>query len=81
MQSLSNTLRENLQLPEKKMNYFISFIESIISSKSINSDKRSHVIKHNLKDKLIYRMLKTFFKDFNLFFTYFANLLLNIVSL
>lgn len=79
MQSLFTTLRENLQLPEKKINYFISFIESIISSKSINLDKISHLINPNLKAKSNYRMLQRFFKDFNLVFTYFSKLLINLV--
>lgn len=79
MQSLFNTLKENLQLPEKKIAYFISFIESIIKTKTVNLESISSVINPDIKKESNYRELQRFFKDFSFVFTYFSKLLMSFI--
>lgn len=79
MQSLFTTLRENLQLPETKIEFIISFIESVVQTKTVNLDDISDIINPNIKQELNYRAIQRFFKDFNFVFTYFAKLLMSFV--
>ena len=79
MQSLFSTLREELQLPSKKVEYFISFIESIIQKESVNLDQIAGIINPKNTKKSNYRILQRFFKDFNLIFTYFSKLLMRFI--
>lgn len=79
MQSLFNTLKEELQLSDKKIEYFVSIIESIIKNKTVNLDKIAEIINPNNTKSSNYRILQRFFKDFNFIFTYFAKLLMNTI--
>jgi hypothetical protein len=80
LHNLSYTLlQENLQLPSKKINYFISFIESIIQTKTINLEEISQVINPEIKQESNYRILQRFFKEFNFIFTYFSKLLMSFI--
>lgn len=79
MQTLFNTLQENLQLPPNKIKYFISFIESIIQSKTVNLEQISQVINPDIKSESNYRIIQRFFKEFNFVFTYFSKLLMSFI--
>ena len=80
MQTLFNTLKEQLQLPDKKINFFVRFIESIIEKKTINLDEIAELINPNNIKESNYRILQRFFKDFNLCFTALAKILMNSLS-
>ena len=77
MQSLFTTIKEELQLPEKKINFFVSFIESIIQKKTINLDAIAEIINPENKKESNYRIIQRFFKDFNICFSYLAKFLMS----
>jgi hypothetical protein len=72
METLFTTLKEELQLADKKTEYILEIIKSIIETKTINLEAISQVINPNNKPESNYRMLQRFFKDFNFVFTHLA---------
>jgi len=76
MQSLFNTLKDELQLPDKKIKFFVSFIESIIQKKTINLDAIAELINPENKKESNYRVIQRFFKDYNICFSYLARFLM-----
>lgn len=77
METLFSTLKEELQLADKKTEYIIEIIKSIIETKTINLDAIAQVINPNNKSESNYRMLQRFFKDFNFVFTSLAKILIS----
>lgn len=79
MKELFNTLKKELQVSEKKIVFFINFIEAIIQARTVNLDRISEYMGNNIKKSSNYRKLQRFFKDYKIIFTYFAKLLMNFI--
>lgn len=77
METLFTTLKEELQLADKKTEYILEIIKSIIETKTINLEAISQVINPNNKPESNYRMLQRFFKDFSFVFTHLAKILIS----
>ena len=49
MNNLFNTIKESLEVTDKKVNFLVEFIEGIIQAKTVNLNEISKVMKLNIK--------------------------------
>ena len=75
MNNLFNTIKESLEVTDKKVNFLVEFIEGIIQAKTVNLNEISKVMKLNIKKSSIYRKIQRFLLEDNISSTNIAKLI------
>lgn len=79
MKNLFTTIKESLQVSDKKVNFFIEFMEGIIQSKTVNLNEVSKAMKLPIKKISIYRKIQRFLSEDNISSTNIAKLINSLV--
>lgn len=76
MDNIFNIIKEELQWSEDRIDFLVKFTEALIKAKTVNLSEISNFFDSSVEKESSYRRIQRFFKDFNIYFTAFAKLLM-----
>lgn len=80
MNTIFNTIKEELQWSDERVDFLVKFTESLIKVKTVNLSEISKYFDPTIKSNSSYRRIQRFFKEYNIFFTGFAKLLMKFTT-
>lgn len=80
MNTIFNTIKEELQWSDERVDFLVKFTESLIKVKTVNLSEISKYFDPTIKSNSSYRRIQRFFKEYNIFFTAFAKLLMKFTT-